>query len=57
MAGANYTRGTNNFSGVAAAAGLSLHLTERDTVALRASYVDNSFGSKKRVGISLQHEF
>ncbi len=57
MAGANYTRGTNDFSGVAAAAGLSLHLTERDTVALRASYVDNSFGSKKRVGISLQHEF
>ncbi len=57
MGGANFTRGTKGFSGVAAAAGLSFHLSGRDTVALRASMVDNSFGQKKRIGISYQHEF
>lgn len=57
LAGANLTKGTNDFSGVAAVGGVSYHLTERDTVAFRASYVDNSFGQKSRLGISYQHEF
>lgn len=56
-AGGNYTKGTKGFSGIAAGAGLSYHLTADDTVALRASYVDNTFGSKQRIGISYQHEF
>lgn len=57
IAGANLTKGTNDFSGIAAAGGLSYHLTGKDTVAVRASYVDNSFGSNSRIGISYQHEF
>ncbi|MFC0684816.1 hypothetical protein [Novosphingobium clariflavum] len=57
MAGANYTRGTHDYSGVAAGGGLSYHLTKQDTAALRGSYVNNSFGTRKRIGISYQHEF
>ncbi|MCJ2178116.1 hypothetical protein [Novosphingobium album (ex Hu et al. 2023)] len=57
MAGANFTRGTHDFSGIAAAGGLSYHLTPNDTVAVRGSYIDNTFGQKKRIGISYQHEF
>ncbi len=57
MAGANYTRGTHGYSGVAAGGGLSYHLTKRDTVALRGSFVHNTFGGKQRVGVSYQHEF
>ncbi|PNU04119.1 hypothetical protein A8V01_05870 [Novosphingobium guangzhouense] len=57
MGGGNYTKGTHGFSGVAAAAGLSYHLTGKDTVAVRASYVDNTFGGRQRIGVSYQHEF
>lgn len=57
MAGGNVTKGTNDFSGVAAAGGLSYHLGKRDTIAVRASYIDNSYGQKEKIGISYQHEF
>jgi hypothetical protein len=57
MTGANFSKGTNDFSGVAAAGGLSYHLTGNDTVAVRTSYVANSFGHNTRIGISFQHEF
>ncbi|MBT0668174.1 hypothetical protein HT136_07325 [Novosphingobium profundi] len=57
LAGANYTRGSHDYSGIAAAGGLSYHLTGRDTVSVRGSYVHNSFGQKQRIGIAYQHEF
>lgn len=57
LAGANYTRGTHDYSGVAVAGGLSYHLSRRDTVALRASYVNNTYGQKQKIGVSYQHEF
>lgn len=57
VGGGNYTRGTHDYSGVAVAGGLSYHLTQADTVALRASYIDNTYGSKQRIGVSYQHEF
>ena len=57
LAGANFSRGTNDFSGLVTASGLSYHLTGKDTVAVRASYVTNTFGQNTRVGISYQHEF
>lgn len=57
LARATVMRGTHDYSGTSAYAGLSWHLSARDTVGLRASYVDNSFGQKEKLGISYQHEF
>jgi hypothetical protein len=57
IAGANFSKGTNDFSGLAAAGGLSYHLTGKDTVSARASYVTNTFGQNTRLGVSYQHEF
>lgn len=51
------SRGGDDFSGVAISGGLSYHLTAKDTVAVFANYVDNSFGEKRRLGISYRHEF
>jgi len=57
MAGGNFTKGTHGFSGYAVAGGVSYHLGPNDTVAVRASHIDNTFGQKQRIGVSYQHEF
>ncbi|MXO61373.1 hypothetical protein GRI89_17665 [Altererythrobacter salegens] len=55
--GGNVTKGTNDYSGYSLAVGASYHLTKRDTARLTVSHVDNSFGSKQKIGIAYQHEF
>lgn len=57
LAGGIVTKGSDNFSGYSAGGGVSYHLTPDDTIALFASYVDNSFGQKQKLGLSYQHEF
>lgn len=57
LGGAIATRGTDDFSGLSAGAGLSWHLTETDTLAGFASYIDNSYGSDQKLHVSYRHEF
>ncbi len=57
MAGGNVSKGTRDYSGASVATGLSYHITGKDTVGVRASYVNNSFGQKTKLGVSYRHEF
>ncbi len=57
MAGGNWSKGTNDFSGVTLGGGLSYHLSKKDTLGLSGSYMDNSFGRKEQLRVSYRHEF
>lgn len=54
---ANFTKGTNDFSGIALGGGVSYHFTKDDTLGVSASYIDNSFGQDEKLRIFYRHEF
>ncbi|MXU64624.1 hypothetical protein GSH16_04135 [Rhodobacteraceae bacterium KN286] len=57
LSGAVGTVGTDDFTGISLGTGLSYHFTEQDTLSVFASVIDNSFGSRDRLGISYRREF
>jgi len=57
MGGGIFTRGSDDFSGTALGGGLPYHLSKDDTIGLSAHYIDNSYGSETKAGISYRHEF
>ncbi|MTH78240.1 hypothetical protein GL286_10900 [Paracoccus aestuariivivens] len=57
LSGVNVTKGTEGFKGISMAAGVSYHVTKKDTLAMYRGYIDNSFGEKKKLGISYKREF
>ena len=57
QAGGIVIRGTDDYHGLAIGGGLTSDLSEKNSVTLSASHIDNSYTSDDRVGISLRHEF
>ena len=51
------TKGSDDYSGYSVGAGLSYHLSERDTVSGFATYVDNTFGEEEKLTIGYRREF
>jgi len=51
------SKGSHDYSGVNLGGGLSYHLTDKDTFAVFAHYMDNSFGQEQKLGLSYKHEF
>ncbi|WP_088631606.1 hypothetical protein [Phaeobacter sp. 22II1-1F12B] len=51
------TKGSDDYSGYSVGAGLSYHLSDRDTVSAFATYVDNTFGEEEKLTIGYRREF
>ncbi|TKZ21219.1 hypothetical protein FAP39_07315 [Shimia litoralis] len=51
------SRGSNNYSGYSIGAGLTYALTDRDSLGIFGSYIDNSYGQRDQFGVSYKREF
>lgn len=49
--------GSNNYSGFSFGAGMTYSFTQKDSVSVFASYIDNTYGQREQIGISYKHEF
>jgi len=55
LSGGVYTRGTDGFSVISLGAGLSCHLSARDTLAVFGSYTDSDLGQDETPAVSYRH--
>ncbi|SHK31479.1 hypothetical protein SAMN05444000_12530 [Shimia gijangensis] len=51
------SRGSSNYSGFSVGAGLTYGFTQKDSISVFASYIDNTYGQRDQVGIGYKREF